>query len=140
MLGARVDDRVHGRRWVPPPLQDTLDGAAQRRRTTRHAARTPAMAETVFTFPCPCCNKLIEVDTRSGRARAVRSEEAKGGRDLNDLLADQRRDAARLGDLFASAKDLEAQKADRLADQLKRAKEEAKKDKNKRPPNIFDLD
>ncbi len=98
------------------------------------------MAETVFTFPCPCCNKLIEVDTRSGRARAARPEEAKGGRDLNDLLADQRRDAARLGDLFASAKDLEAQKADRLADQLKRAKEEAKKDKNKRPPNIFDLD
>lgn len=98
------------------------------------------MAETVFTFPCPCCNKLIEIDTRSGRARAARPQEAKGGRDLDDLLAAQQRDAARLGDLFSSAKDLEAQQADRLADQLRRAKEEAKKDKDVRPPNIFDLD
>ncbi|MBL8727830.1 MAG: hypothetical protein JNM25_05330 [Planctomycetes bacterium] len=98
------------------------------------------MAETVFTFPCPCCNKLIEIDTRSGRARAARPEEAKGGRNLDDLLADQRRDSARLGDLFSSAKELEAQKADRLAEQLRRAKAEAKKDKNERPPNIFDLD
>lgn len=98
------------------------------------------MAETVFTFPCPCCNKLIEIDTRSGRARAARPQEAKGGRDLDDLLADQRRDSRRLGDLFSSAKDLEAQKAERLAEQLRRAKEEAKKDKDQRPPNIFDLD
>jgi len=98
------------------------------------------MAESVFTFPCPCCNKLIEVDTRSGRARAARPEEAKGGRSLDDLLADQRRDSDRLGDLFSSAKQQEAQKADRLADQLRRAKEEAKKDKDERPPNIFDLD
>ena len=25
------------------------------------------MAETIFTFSCPCCSKLIEVDTRSGK-------------------------------------------------------------------------
>ncbi|MBX3461735.1 MAG: hypothetical protein KF830_01075 [Planctomycetes bacterium] len=98
------------------------------------------MAETVFTFPCPCCNKLIEVDTRSGRARAARPEEAKGGRNLDDLLAAQRRDAQRLGDLFASAKDLEAQRAERLEQQLRRAKEEAKKDPNDKPRNPFDLD
>jgi hypothetical protein len=98
------------------------------------------MADTVFTFPCPCCNKLIEVDTRSGAARAARPQEARGGRDLDDLLADQRRDASRLGDLFTSAKDLEKRQADRLEQQLRRAREEAKKDPDQRPRNIFDLD
>ena len=98
------------------------------------------MAETVFTFPCPCCNKLIEVDTRSGKARAARPEEAKGGRDLDQLLKDQGRDKKRLSDLFSSAKDLETRSADRLDEQLQRAKDEARKDKDGRPRNIFDLD
>jgi hypothetical protein len=98
------------------------------------------MAETVFTFHCPCCNKLVEVDTRSGKARAARPEEAKGGRDLDQLLNDQGRDQKRLGDLFSSAKDQVSRSADRLEEQLKKAKEEAKKDKDERPRNIFDLD
>ena len=94
------------------------------------------MAETVFTFPCPCCNKMIEVDVRSGRARAVRPQEAKGGRDLDALLADHRRDADRLGDLFASAKENEARVGDQLEEKLRRAK----KDPDDKPRNIFDLD
>ncbi|HZN40152.1 MAG TPA: hypothetical protein VFD82_15205 [Planctomycetota bacterium] len=98
------------------------------------------MAQTVFTFHCPCCNKLVEVDTRSGKARAARPEEAKGGRDLDTLLGDQGRDKKRLGDLFTSAKDQESRSADRLDEQLRRAKEEAKKDEDERPRNIFDLD
>lgn len=98
------------------------------------------MAETVFTFPCPCCNKLVEVDVRSGKARAARPEEAKGGRDLEQLLRDQNRDKKRLGDLFTSAKELESKSGDRLAEQLRRAKEEAKKDKDERPRNPFDLE
>lgn len=98
------------------------------------------MATTLFTFPCPCCNKLIEVDTRSGKARAVRPEEAKGGRDLDHLLEAHKKDEKRLGDLFSSAKDLEARQGDRLEQQLRRAKEEAKKDKDQRPSNPFDLD
>ena len=98
------------------------------------------MAETVFTFACPCCNKLIEVDTRSGKARAARPEEAKGGRDLDSLLKSQHKEEKRLADLFSSAKDSEAKKADQLAAQLQKAKEEAKKDKDTRPRNIFDLD
>jgi hypothetical protein len=98
------------------------------------------MTETVFTFPCPCCNKLVEIDIRSGKARAARPEEAKGGRDLDQLLADQGRDQRRLTDLFTSAKDQETRGAERLEQQLKRAKEEAKKDKDDRPRNIFDLD
>lgn len=98
------------------------------------------MAETVFTFPCPCCNKLIEVDVRSGKARAARPEEAKGGRDLDQLLKDQGRDRQRLGDLFSSAKELEQKRGDRLEEQLRRAKEEAKKDKDTRPRNPFDME
>lgn len=98
------------------------------------------MAETVFTFPCPCCNKLIEVDTRSGKARAVRPVEAKGGQDLDSLLQSQKKDQQRLADLFSSAKDSEARKAEQLDAQLKKAREEAKKDKDTRPRNIFDLD
>jgi hypothetical protein len=98
------------------------------------------MAQTVFTFSCPCCNKLIEVDVRSGRARAARPEEAKGGRDLDQLLDAHGRDQQRLGDLFSSAKDLEQKRGDRLDEQLRRAKEEAKKDKDEKPLRPFDLD
>lgn len=99
-----------------------------------------AMAETRFTFACPCCNKLIEVDTRSGKARAARPEEAKGGRGLDDLLQAQKKDQQRLGDLFSSAKDHEARAAEQLEQKLLRAKEEARKDKDTRPRNPFDLD
>jgi hypothetical protein len=98
------------------------------------------MADTVFTFSCPCCNKRIEVDTRSGKARAVRPEEAKGGRDLDSLLKAQKQDSRRLDDLFSSAKDSVAKQGEQLDSQLQRAKEEAKKDKDTRPRNIFDLD
>ncbi len=98
------------------------------------------MADTVFTFSCPCCNKMLEVDTRSGKARAMRPEEAKGGQDLDGLLRAQKKEQQRLADLFSSAKDNEAQKGDQLDAQLKRAKEEAQKDKDTRPRNIFDLD
>lgn len=99
-----------------------------------------AMADTVFTFSCPCCNKLIEVDTRSGKARAARPEEAKGGRSLDSLLAAQKKDGERLADLFSSAKDSVAKQSAALEAQLAKAKEEAKKDKDTRPRNIFDLD
>lgn len=98
------------------------------------------MAESLFTFPCPCCNKLIEVDVRSGKARAVRPEEARGGRNLDKLFDEHKSDGKRLGDLFSSAKELERQRDERLAEQLRRAKEEAKKDKDERPRNPFDLE
>jgi hypothetical protein len=98
------------------------------------------MATTEFTFACPCCNKMIEVDTRSGKARAARPTEAKGGQNLDDLLGAQKRDGKRLDDLFRSAKDSEQRRDDVLADKLKRAKEEAKQDKDERPRNPFDLE
>lgn len=98
------------------------------------------MAQTVFTFACPCCNKSIEVDTRSGKARAVRADEAKGGRNLDDLLAAQKRDQQRLTDLFDSAQDDQAKQGEALDAKLRRAKEEAKKDKDTKPRTPFDLD
>lgn len=98
------------------------------------------MAQTVFTFSCPCCNKSIEVDTRSGKARAARPEEAKGGRDLDSLLGEQKKQSQQLDKLWGSAsKQVEKQK-DQLEKELQRAKQEAKKDKDERPRNIFDLD
>ena len=98
------------------------------------------MAESLFTFSCPCCGKQIEVDTRSGKARAVRPQEAKGGQSLDDLLSAQKKDQQRLADLFASAKDQQSKQQDALDAKLQRAKEEAKKDKDERPRNPFDLD
>ncbi|MCA8976617.1 MAG: hypothetical protein KDC98_17990 [Planctomycetes bacterium] len=98
------------------------------------------MARHLFTFPCPCCDKLVEVDTRTGKARAIRPDEKKQGGDLDSLLSAQRQESQRLDSLFDSARSRESNDADILAQQLARAKEEAKKDKDERPPNIFDLD
>jgi hypothetical protein len=98
------------------------------------------MAKNLFTFSCPCCNKMVEVDTRSGKARAVRANEQKGGQSLDDLLDAHKNDSERLGDMFSSAKDRESNREDLLDQQLRRAKKEAKKDKDDKPRNIFDLD
>jgi hypothetical protein len=98
------------------------------------------MAKTLFTFPCPCCNKMVEVDTRSGKARAVRADEQKGGQSFDDLLDAHKGDSDRLGDMFSSAKDSESKRESQLEKQLRRAKEEAKKDQDDKPRNIFDLD
>lgn len=98
------------------------------------------MAKNLFTFPCPCCDKMIEIDTLTGKTRAVRADEAKGGRNLDSLLQAHQKEGQRLDSLFDSAKGVEKGAVDRLDAQLRRAKEEAKKDADKRPPSIFDLD
>lgn len=98
------------------------------------------MAENVFVFPCPCCNKLVEVDVRSGKARAARPEEKAGGQDLDQLLRAQKRDSKRLDDMFQSAKGDEARKAEQLDAKLRRAKEDAKRDGSDKPRNPFDLE
>lgn len=99
------------------------------------------MPKDLFTFPCPCCGKVIEVDTRSGKARAVRPEEAKGGQDLDKLLRAHGKESERLGNVFESAKDQQARNKEKLAKELERAKEEAKKDIDKpAPPRNIDLD
>jgi hypothetical protein len=98
------------------------------------------MLKDVFQFSCPCCGKPIEVDTRSGRARAVNPEEKKGGGDLDKLLHAHKRDGDRLSDVFDSAKEQQRKQQEHLQQALEQAKEAAKKDKDKKPPNPFDLD
>lgn len=98
------------------------------------------MAKSVFTFPCPCCDKMVEVDTRSGKARAVRADERRGGQDLDDLLTAHQHESQRLDDLFSSAKDTEERREDELEQKLRRAKDEAKKAPDEQPRNPFDLD
>ena len=115
-----------------------------RPRPTIRAARTPrsrpAMAKHLFTFPCPCCDKMVEVDTRAGKARAVRADERNGGNDLDELFAAQKSESQRLDDLFASAKDTEANQPGERERKLRRAKDEAKKSPDEKPRNPFDLD
>ena len=98
------------------------------------------MPKHLFTFPCPCCDKMIEVDTRSGKARAVRPDERAGGQTLDDLVERHKHDAERLDDLFSSARDNEKSRREQLERQLERAKEEARKHPDEKPRNIFDLD
>lgn len=83
---------------------------------------------------------MVEVNTRSGKARAVQADEQKGGQSLDDLLDAQKGQSDRLGDMFLSAKDSESKRESQFEKQLRRAKEEAKKDPDDKPRNIFDLD
>jgi hypothetical protein len=99
------------------------------------------MPKDVFEFPCPCCGKRVEVNVRSGKARAVDPTEKKGN-DLDGLIAEQARASERLGSVFEEARSDEDRRAERLGDIFKSAANEAKKDKDKgrRPPSPFDLD
>lgn len=100
------------------------------------------MAKDLFEFSCPCCGKRVELDVRSGRVRAVRPEEAKGGKDLDRLVADHRRESERLGNLFADAADQQRRQGERLDELLREAKREAAKDdpERDRPRSPFDLE
>jgi hypothetical protein len=98
------------------------------------------MLKDVFQFPCPCCGKPIEVDTRSGRARAADPTQAKGGQDLDSLLQKQRQDRERLGRAFETAKGDHRELDKHLEQELKKAKEDAKKKPDEAPRRPFDLD
>jgi len=98
------------------------------------------MTDHLFEFSCPCCDKRIEVDTRTGKARAVRPQERQGGQDLEQLLRKEAKDRTRLDDLFKEASSDEAKRRDELERRLQRAKEEAKRDPKERPRSPFDLD
>ncbi len=98
------------------------------------------MAKHLFTFPCPCCDKMVEVDTRSGKARAVRADEGSGGKNLDDLLSAHKHESQRLDDLFSSAQDSEQRGADDREAKLERARDEARKNPDEKPRNPFDLD
>ncbi len=98
------------------------------------------MPKDLFQFPCPCCGKPIEVDTRTGKARARNPNEQKGGLDLDSLLARQQQEAKRLDRLFDDAKQTQRQDGDRLDDLLDRAKEDARQNPDEDLRRPFDLD
>src|SRR5262249_39103953 len=110
---------------------------AGRRRRDR---RRTSMPKDVYQFPCPCCGKQIEVDTRSGKARAVLPGEAKGGQDLDRLLQAQRRDAERLGSAFDTARQDQEQQGQQLDKLLKKAKDDAKQKPDEKLRLPFDFD
>ena len=91
------------------------------------------MAQTVFRFPCPCCGKQIEIDTRSGKARAANPKEKDGGKDLDDFLRAQQKEKERLENVFDSARGDHQKQQERLDELLKKAKEDAKKNEDDEP-------
>jgi hypothetical protein len=97
------------------------------------------MVKDVFAFRCPCCGKHIEVNVRSGKARAVNPNESKQGKDLDSLLEHQRRERDRLGSAFDEAQRDQSREGERLRDLFEGAKEDAKDD-DAPPPNPFDLE
>lgn len=98
------------------------------------------MAENVFRFPCPCCGKPIEVDVRSGRARAANPKDKDGGRDLDDLLRAQQQEKQRLDSMFDSARGDHEKQQQRLDELLKKAKDDAKQNEDEPLRRPWDLD
>ena len=98
------------------------------------------MHKDLFQFSCPCCGKQIEVDTRTGKARAVVAADAKGQKDLDQLWQAQKRDAERLGKAFDVAKDDHGKAGQQRDKQLEKAKEDARKQPDEKLRRPFDLD
>lgn len=97
------------------------------------------MARYLFRFRCPCCNKHVELDTRSGKVRPLKTEDAKPDVDMDKLVAKQKDEGDRLTDVFQQAASDQARHKQSLDDAFNQAFEDAKDDKEK-PPNPFDLD
>ena len=97
------------------------------------------MPKDAFEFDCPCCGKRIEINVRSGRARAVKFEEAKSGADLDGLLERAKADRTRLDTQFDDAHERQRAQREHLEHLFKDAAEKAKDD-DSRPPNPFDLE
>lgn len=98
------------------------------------------MPRHLFEIDCPCCGKRIEIDTRSGKARAVRVQESKKVKDLDGLVEEHRHEDERLRSLFEEAAKDHAHYDERLEKLFKKAAEEAEKHKDEKPPNPFDLE
>ena len=97
------------------------------------------MLKDLFQFKCPCCGKLVEIDTRSGIARAVKVEDQ--GKDLDSMLNESKREAERLDAFFHQAKTQQKKQGENLEKLFGDAIEDAKKDPDKKKPrNPFDLE
>ena len=93
------------------------------------------MTRSVLRLKCPCCGRPIEIDTRSGKARALRP--ADGG--LDTLLEEHKGESARLTEAFDSAREEHEHRKERMDEMFRDAREKAKDDQSK-PPNPFDLE
>ncbi len=97
------------------------------------------MARHLLRFRCPCCDKAVELDTRSGKARALKADDSKPAADMDKLLDQQKREGERLTDVFQEAAEDQTHHKSKLDDAFSQAFDEAKDDKEK-PPNPFDLE
>ncbi|MHC5066071.1 MAG: hypothetical protein ACYTG5_19085 [Planctomycetota bacterium] len=93
-----------------------------------------------FRFDCPCCGKSIEVNTRTGKARAVKFEESKKGKSFEGMVEDAKGDKKRLSSLLDEARELHSSDSQRLDDLFKQAKKKAAEDPDEKPRTPFDLD
>jgi len=115
------------------------DKIARAARERRPGPRT-SMSKDLLTFPCPCCGKQIELDVRTGKARAVVPGEAKNAADIDQLLKAQQKEQRRLADVFDSAKQDQKKQSKTLEDLLDKAKDEAKKTPDKKVRRPWDLE
>lgn len=97
------------------------------------------MPKHLHTFRCPCCHKQLELDTRSGQVRALDPKDSHGGKDLDQLLQDQGKQAAALDQAFDKGLREQNRRSESLDDLFKQASEDAKDDEGplNRP---FDLE
>ena len=95
------------------------------------------MLKDTYQFSCPCCGKRIELDSRTGKARAVSTEAKK---DLEDLLGAEKRQQDKLSDQFDRAQRRQRDQAQELDDLLDRAKKDAKENPDEDVRRPFDLD
>ncbi len=98
------------------------------------------MPKDIYQFVCPCCSKHLELDTRSGVARARNPAEQKGGTDLDQMLRAQKRDGERLDKVFDAAKERQQKERDLLDGLLEQAKDDAKKNPDEKLRRPWDLE
>ena len=98
------------------------------------------MTKDLYLFWCPCCGKQIELDVRTGKARAAVAAEGKHAANLDQLLSAQKKEGDRLADVFDSAKKDQKQQGKTLDKLLDKAKDEAKKQPDEKLRRPFDLD
>lgn len=99
------------------------------------------MPKDLYQLDCPCCGKRIEINTRSGRARAMRPEERLGGGDLDTLLDKHKREAERLDDMFRDANETAKRARTEQQKLFDRAREQIdQEDPKGPPPNPFAME
>ncbi len=82
----------------------------------------------IISITCPCCEKLLEIDTSTQKVISVKDK--KEFESLDDFVEKQKHRSEELDAMFAAAKEKEK---NRFAD-LEKKFEEAKKNKNLKDP------